>query len=199
MMTAGETGLVLSFAVAMIATPGPANMLLFASGLNVGFRRTIPFLGGVLSGFVLVSLAAAGGLGGIVMAVPEVATALKAASVAYILYLAARIALARPRSVADGAAWSFRRGVLVHPLNPKAYAMTIGAYATFAGSGDDYVARAAMIFVVFNLVGVVFNSLWAKAGDVAERTMTDEKVLRAVNCGLAAVMSGVVVYAAVAW
>jgi hypothetical protein len=35
MTSAGETALVVSFAVAMIATPGPANMLRFASGPNV--------------------------------------------------------------------------------------------------------------------------------------------------------------------
>jgi threonine/homoserine/homoserine lactone efflux protein len=198
MMTGAETALVLSFAVAMIATPGPANMLLFASGLNVGFRRTIPFLGGVLRGFQVVSLAAAAGLGGLLLAIPEVAVGLRAASVAYILYLAVRIAMSRPRSDAGGLAWGFRRGVIVHPLNPKAYAMTIGAYATFAGSGDDYVVRAATIFVMLNLVGVMFNTLWAKAGDVAEKTMTDERVLRAVNLVLAAIMAAVTVYAAVA-
>lgn len=197
MMTAGETALVVSFAVAMIATPGPANMLLFASGFNVGFRRTIPFLGGVLCGFQVVSLAAAAGLGGVLLTMPQVAAGLRAACVAYILYLAVKIARSRPRSGVDAISWGFRRGVIVHPLNPKAYAMTIGAYATFAGSGDDYVVRAATVFVVLNLVGVAFNALWVKAGDVAERTMADERVLRAVNCGLAAIMSGVVVYAAI--
>lgn len=84
MMTGVETALVLSFAVAMIATSGPANMLLFPSGLNVGFRRIIPFLGGPC-GFRVVSLAAAAGQGGLLLAVPEVATGLRAASVAYIL------------------------------------------------------------------------------------------------------------------
>jgi hypothetical protein len=39
--------------------------------------------------------------------------------------------------------------------------------------------------------------LWVKAGDLAERTMADERMLRAVNCVLAAIMSIVVVYAAV--
>jgi len=88
--------------------------------------------------------------------------------------------------------------MLVHPLNPKAYAMTIGAYATFAGTGDDYIMRAATVFAVLNVVGVVFNAAWLKAGEVAERTMADERILRAVNCALAALMAMVVVYAALA-
>jgi threonine/homoserine/homoserine lactone efflux protein len=198
MMSAGETALVVSFAVAMIATPGPANMLLFASGLNVGFRGTIPFLAGVLCGFQVVSLAAAAGLGGVLLAMPQVAAGLRAASVVYILYLAMKISRSRPRSACGALSLGFRRGMVVHPLNPKAYAMTIGAYATFAGSGDDYAIRAATIFVVLNLVGIAFNALWVKAGDLAERTMADERILRSVNCVLAAIMSVVVVCAAVA-
>lgn len=197
-MTAAETVLVTSFAVAMIATPGPANMVLFASGLNWGFRRSVPFLAGVLCGFQGVSLAAAAGLGSVLLAMPEAAAVLRAASIGYILYLAFRIACARPRSDPVDRSWGFRRGMLVHPLNPKAYAMTIGAYATFAGTGDDYVMRATTVFAVLNVVGVVFNAAWLKAGEVAERTMADERILRAVNCVLAALMAVVVVYAALA-
>lgn len=50
----------------MTATPGPATMLLFASGLNVGLRRTLtlPFLASGRCGFQFVSLAAAAGPGG---------------------------------------------------------------------------------------------------------------------------------------
>jgi threonine/homoserine/homoserine lactone efflux protein len=86
--------------------------------------------------------------------------------------------------------------VVAHPLNPKAYAIAIGAYAIFAGTGDDYAIRAATIFVVLNLVGIAFNALWVKAGDLAERSVADERVLCAVNRVLAAIMSIVVVYAA---
>lgn len=80
-------------------------------------------------------------------------------------------------------------GVMVHPLDPKTYAMTIGAYANSAGSGDDYVVRAATIFVMLTVVAMVFNTLWANAGNVAEKTVADERVLRAVNLVLAVIMA----------
>ena len=39
------------FAFATSITPGPNNMMLFASGVNFGFRRTIPHMLGIGAGF----------------------------------------------------------------------------------------------------------------------------------------------------
>lgn len=198
MMGPGEFLLVVSFAVAMIATPGPANMLLFASGLNVGFRRTLPFLVGVSCGFQFVSIAAAAGLAGVFLAAPELSLALRVASVAYIVYLAWRIATATPRARQEASGWGFLRGLIVHPLNPKAYALAISIYATFAMTGEDYVARAVTIFLVLIVVGITFNSLWVKAGDETERSMASDDVIRWINRILAGVMVAVVAYASFA-
>ena len=41
------------FAVVSSITPGPNNMMLLASGVNFGMRRTIPHMMGVCLGFTL--------------------------------------------------------------------------------------------------------------------------------------------------
>ena len=38
------------FSAVMFFTPGPNNVLLLASGLNFGFRRTLPLITGVTLG-----------------------------------------------------------------------------------------------------------------------------------------------------
>ena len=35
------------FAVVMFFTPGPNNIMLLSSGLNYGFRRTVPHIAGI--------------------------------------------------------------------------------------------------------------------------------------------------------
>ncbi len=194
-MPAAEILLVAVFAASMVGTPGPANMLLLASGFNFGFRRSVPFLIGQNGGFQFVSLAGAVGLGSILAARPDVYGVLKILSMAYIVYLAIRVALSRPGDGAGADNWGFMRGLIVHPLNPKAYATVIAAYVTFAGNGADYTSRALVIFGVFLVVSLPLNSLWVLGGGVIRRGVRDERILRTINIFLAVLMVAIVVYA----
>src|SRR5262245_46055410 len=58
------------FAVVAAFTPGPNNTMLLASGLNFGFRRTIPHVLGVAFGLGVVVLVAGFGLGAVFRAYP---------------------------------------------------------------------------------------------------------------------------------
>ena len=49
-MSYGLVGAFVMFAVVTLFTPGPNNVLLLASGLNFGFRRTLPLITGVTLG-----------------------------------------------------------------------------------------------------------------------------------------------------
>lgn len=69
----------LLFAFATSITPGPNNMMLLASGVNFGFRRTIPHMLGIGGGFLVLLLAAGLGLGAVLTAFPPLFVALKIA------------------------------------------------------------------------------------------------------------------------
>ena len=187
--------LVIAFAASMVGTPGPANMLLFASGLNFGYRNTLPFLLGTIGGFQIVNLAGAAGLGSLMAAWPGLFAILKLVSVGYIVFLAFKIVLARPGAAETAQRWNFMQGMVVHPLNPKAYAMIIAAYVTFAGDGGDYLPRAIAIFLVFFLVSFPLNSLWVLGGGLMRTHIGESHAIRAVNLILALTMIAVVVYA----
>ena len=81
------------FAVVMFFTPGPNNVMLLASGLNFGFRRTLPHIAGVTFGFAFMVGAVGIGLGTVFMAYPVLQTILKYAGAAYLIYLAVVIAM----------------------------------------------------------------------------------------------------------
>ena len=49
----------ISFVIVTTFTPGPNNISSAAMGVAYGYRRTIPYLFGIASGFFLVMLAAA--------------------------------------------------------------------------------------------------------------------------------------------
>ena len=82
------------FAVVMFFTPGPNNIMLLSSGLTYGFRRTVPHIAGVTFGFAFMVGAVGVGLGAVFIAYPVLQTILKYLGVAYLIYLAAMIAMA---------------------------------------------------------------------------------------------------------
>jgi len=67
----------LLFAFTTSITPGPNNMMLFTSGVNFGFCRTIPHMLGIGVGFFVLLIAVGLGLGALLHTVPVLYTALK--------------------------------------------------------------------------------------------------------------------------
>ena len=86
----------LVFAVVMFFTPGPNNIMLLASGLNFGFRRTIPHMAGVTFGFAFMIAVTGLGLGAVFTSIPMLQTILKYAGATYLVYLAVAIGLSGP-------------------------------------------------------------------------------------------------------
>src|SRR5690606_14213519 len=80
------------FAFVTSITPGPNNLMLMASGVNFGFRRTVPHMLGIGAGFLSLLLGVGFGLGAVLAAFPALHAALKVGGGAYLLYLAWRIA-----------------------------------------------------------------------------------------------------------
>src|SRR5471030_704678 len=84
------------FAAVMYFTPGPNNVMLLSSGLTYGFRRTLPHIAGITFGMAFMIAAVGLGLGTIFIAYPVLQTILKYAGAAYLIYLAASIAMSGP-------------------------------------------------------------------------------------------------------
>ena len=84
------------FAAVMFFTPGPNNIMLLSSGLTYGFRPTLPHIAGITFGFAFMIGVVGLGLGTIFITYPVLQTILKYAGVAYLIYLAAAIAMSGP-------------------------------------------------------------------------------------------------------
>jgi threonine/homoserine/homoserine lactone efflux protein len=81
------------YAIVVLFTPGPNNAMLLTSGLNFGFRRTLPHVLGVNFGFSFLLAVVGFGLGVIFVRYPLLLTILKFVGAAYLLYLAYAIAV----------------------------------------------------------------------------------------------------------
>lgn len=175
----------LAFAFVTSITPGPNNIMLMTSGVNFGFRRTLPHMLGVGLGFVLMVALVGLGLAGVFKAEPRAVLVLKAVSTLYILWLAWKIArAAAPRAgAAAGVPFSFVQAAGFQWVNPKAWAMALSATAGYAPGQS--VAEMLIVAAVFGAVNLPSVSVWVLLGQGLRRLLTDPKWLRAFNWTMA--------------
>ena len=176
------------FAFVTSITPGPNNLMLMASGANFGFRRTIPHMLGVGIGFVVMAVLVGVGLIGIFEVWPPAHTVLKVLSVAYMLWLAWKIANAAAPKDADraGKPITFLQAGAFQWVNPKAWAMALTAVGVYAPSQSfAAVLAVAMIFGAINLPSV---STWTILGQQMRRVLTSPRRLRVFNGTMAALL-----------
>jgi threonine/homoserine/homoserine lactone efflux protein len=176
----------LGFAVASTITPGPNNMMLLASGANFGLRRTVPHMIGITGGLTFMALVLGLGLAGVFRAYPTLETALEIASVLYLLWLAWKIATATPKEgTGGGKPLTVLQAAAFQWVNPKAWAMALGAMTLYAGDSAWGVLAVALTFFA---VGLPCNSLWAALGQEMRRVLTSPARLRAFNWTMAGLL-----------
>ena len=178
------------FAIVMFFTPGPNNIMLLSSGLTYGFRRTVPHIAGVATGFSFMVAAVGLGLGTIFIAYPVLQTILKYAGTAYLVYLSAVIAMAGP--VASGqenqrGPMTFWGAAMFQWVNAKGWVMVIGtitAYAAIASFPWNIVVQTAMSL----LMGTLSSVTWALFGSSLRPLLTSPGVVRAFNIVMAVLL-----------
>ncbi len=159
------TGSFLVFAASQVGTPGPANMALMATGARFGFRAALPFVVGVALGKQLVIWPVGFGLMQLAGRAPWVFETLKWASAAYICWLAWKVAHLRLAPGAVEHAPGFWAGLIVHPLNPKAWAMVVAGFTGFVAAGTPTLQATATIAACLLACQIVLHPLWTFAGD----------------------------------
>lgn len=155
------------FAFTTSITPGPNNMMLFASGVNFGFRRTIPHMIGIGIGFLTLLLGVGLGLGALLSAYPPLFLGLKFAGGLYLLWIAWTIGTSRSLSEGKAGAhpMTFIGAAAFQWVNPKAWVMAVTAMATYTDP-SHYMMSVAVVGLIFAAVNVPSVSTWAGFGSV---------------------------------
>lgn len=183
------------FAFVTSITPGPNNAMLFASGVNHGIRRTLPHLLGVTLGFTFMQLAVGLGVGVLFEALPGLYSSLRALGLAYMLYLAWRIANSTPPETApqpgqsgapqkSGRPMTFLEASAFQWVNPKALMMCVTAASTYAPP-DQPIMGALVVTGVFFVAGMPCVALWVLLGRLMRGLLQSRRRLLAFNWAMA--------------
>lgn len=183
-----------AYAFVMTITPGPNNVLLLASGLAFGLRRTGWHLAGVLAGTWLMICLVGAGLGTLFIAVPAAQTVLKLAGSAYMLWLARQLwnADALPTANAQRPIRFFEAAVF-QIVNPKVWMMATTVIAAFVPAGDQYAQRVVTAALLFIAVAVPCITLWAASGSLIRSWIHNSATLRRINRVMALLAAATVV------
>ncbi|MCY4180477.1 MAG: LysE family translocator [Litoreibacter sp.] len=182
------------FAASQVGTPGPANMALLATGARYGFRAALPFVAGVALGKQLVIWPVGYGLMQLADGAPWLFDTLKWVSAAYIIWLAWRVANLRLDTDAKVQAPGFLAGLIVHPLNPKAWAMITAGFTAFTAPETPVFQATLTIAAILLAVQVVLHPLWTYGGERLARTVAGTPRERYLMWSLAALTVATVVF-----
>jgi threonine/homoserine/homoserine lactone efflux protein len=178
------------FAAIAAYTPGPNNTILMASGINYGFRQTLPMIFGVGLGFPLMIACVGLGLGKIFEIFPQIYTALKYLGAAYMLWLAYKIANSKPSSGENDSAakpLTFLQGAAFQWINPKGWIMAVTALSAYTLASDYYFGVVAVV-ATFMFMGFTSAATWAMFGVILKEVMGSPKWFKLINYGLAALL-----------
>jgi threonine/homoserine/homoserine lactone efflux protein len=177
----------LLYGIAMSGTPGPNNIMVMASGVNYGYRRSLPHIFGVNVGFSLMLAVMALGLGAVFIAAPMLQTILKFVGIAYMLWLAWKIATAA--GVGDGGGrgrpMTFIEAAAFQWVNVKAWFMVMGAIAVYAPAGYSPTEKALYLGGWMFVAGSPPTHIWTLFGVGIRRFLDNPKALRAFNVTMA--------------
>tara|TARA_B100000674_G_scaffold304499_1_gene252897 strand:- start:1061 stop:1648 length:588 start_codon:yes stop_codon:yes gene_type:complete len=167
------------FAFSQVATPGPANMAMMATGARFGFRAALPFVVGVVLGKQLIIWPIGYGIMEFATKIPQLFEILKFLSALYIIWLAWRVANMRLSYGASSLeAPGFWSGLLVHPLNPKAWAMILAGFTNFVDGGTTTFYATLYIAASLLIIQIICHPIWTLFGDRIAKFIIGKKYER---------------------
>jgi threonine/homoserine/homoserine lactone efflux protein len=187
MITTELTFALISFYFVMFVTPGPNNVMLFASGVKYGFKKTIPHIFGIpLGHFFQISLISMG-LGFVFQTYPMAQQILKVLGCLYLFFLAYRMfgSLSIKESKETGRPLRFYEAALFQILNPKAWVVAITAVSVFFPKDESFLTGLLFLAGIAPLVNLPSISIWVLFGSSIRAFISNPKVKKIVEIVLA--------------
>ena len=192
MISTELTFALVSFYFVMFVTPGPNNIMLFASGVKYGFKKTIPHILGIpLGHFIQISLVSLG-LGFVFQAYPMVQQVLKIIGCLYLFFLAYRMfgSLNMKESKKTGRPLKFYEAALFQILNPKAWVIAITAVSVFFPKDESFITGLLFLTCIAPIVNLPSISIWVLFGSSIRVLISNLTVKKTIEVILAVLLVG---------
>lgn len=179
------------FALVSAFSPGPNNLMLLSSGMNFGWRKSVPHILGIAIGFPVMIFGVGLGITQIFEAYPVSLVVMKVLSAVYLIYLAYKIASTRPAGVdaeiKNTRPLTFVQAAAFQWVNPKAWAMALTAISAYTIANNMLLSVFIVIFV-FLAVGMMSANTWTIIGLKLRIFLSNPVAFRAFNISCALIL-----------
>lgn len=189
----------LAFAIVVVLVPGPDFAVVTSNTVRGGRRRGLWAAVGVCTSNSLQGIAAAAGLGALIVRSEPLFQTIRWLGVAYLLYLGTRALLSAYRgnyemreAGAGGADRPFagwRQGFLSNITNPKVLTFYLAVLPQFLSSSISF-GTAAAYALSHAVLSVAYLTLLVTAMDRARRLLARRRVRRALDAATGSAMLG---------
>jgi threonine/homoserine/homoserine lactone efflux protein len=178
------------FMISMGITPGPNNILVASSGVNFGFRATLPQILGITFGYPLMLLIIGIGLAKLFIAIPLFHVILKYVSILYLLYLAVHLALSSAMGDARRAPkpMTFLQAVAFQWVNGKAWVIALGAVTTYTVVDRTLPLQIVALTAIAVVVTLACVTCWTVFGALLRQFLHTEHRRRCFNYSMAGLL-----------
>ncbi|PYE49059.1 LysE family translocator [Paenibacillus barcinonensis] len=168
------------FSLSMSISPGPVNITILSSGVNYGFKHSLPFVSGSTVGFTFLLTAVGLGVSNLVAQVPIFYELLRYIGTGYMSYIGYKIMVSHTEiELKEEQLPRFRHGFLMQWLNPKAWIACLSGVSAF-GLNTSYSMLLVFVCIYF-LICYLSLASWALLGSKLQFLMKVKNGIKVFN------------------
>lgn len=147
-------------------TPGPNNIICLSNGSRFGFRASLPFNFGVISGFAVIMTLCTIFCSLLTDLIPKIELPMKILGAAYMLFLAWKVFKSKPELEEGAARMGYLTGVALQFINVKLYLYCIVSLQVYIIPFYADNTPALLGFgLILTLIGFASNMSWLAFGN----------------------------------
>jgi|LGOV01.1.fsa_nt_gb threonine/homoserine/homoserine lactone efflux protein len=164
----------LSYVIVVTYTPGPNNIMSMANASQYGFKQTLRFMFGVLTGGFFLVLSSCYFNLLLFNLIPRIKTVMGIIGAAYMVYLAIKIMKSKPSGDNDKkGSLNFTTGVLLQFINPKFLLYAVTVTSNFVVPYYNSHFQLIMFSAFLAVTGFSSLALWALFGSGFKKFLSD--------------------------
>ena len=171
--------IIFGFVTAM--TPGPNNITSSYSGFNFGYKKTLPLILAVISGWTLLLILMNTGLILIFRQYTFIQEIIRILGSVFLVYLDYLISFSKPSKGAPiKNPISFSKAFILQFINPKSLVVSMTTVSIFIDP-ENYLRDSLIVISYFFLLAVLSINSWCLMGMYLRKFATSEKFIRNFN------------------
>ena len=170
------------FGIATAFSPGPNNIMTSYTAFNFGFKKAIPTMLGVVTGWTILIIILQLGSVAIFQRFEVLQSIIKILGSIYLLYMAYKLSFSSiKKNIVDPKPVTFLNTFFFQFVNPKSIIVGLAAISMFVDVQNNYLRDSIVLTIVFFFMAVGSQTTWCLMGKYMRKFATSQKFIKNFN------------------